>query len=63
MMPLDSLNKKVEHSTFLGNFHDDNKDDDVLVKLESKFDSLGFLIFSRTGQVRILNNNIRQELR
>lgn len=36
-MPLDNLSKKVEHSTFLGNFNNDfdKDDDDILIKFES----------------------------
>jgi hypothetical protein len=59
-MPLDSIYKKVEHSTFLGNFQNDNdkEDDDILIKFETEIDSLGFVIFSKTGQMRKLQDNI-----
>jgi len=57
LMPLDSLSKKVEYSTFLGNSNI-NEDDDILVKLKSDENSLGFLIFSRSGEIRSLKNHI-----
>lgn len=48
IMPLDSLSKgEVEYTTFIG-----TKNDDILVKLRSKSDSLGFLIFSAKGSLR-----------
>lgn len=55
LMPLEKFSKKVEYSTFLGNSND-NKNDDILVKLESDENSLGFLIFSKSGELRRLED-------
>jgi hypothetical protein len=40
----------------------DEKDDDILIKFESERDSLGFVIFSRTGKMRKLEENIDPNL-
>lgn len=49
-MPIDGISKSVEYTSFIEN--SENEGDDVLVKLKSRVDSLGFLIFSRSGEVR-----------
>lgn len=49
-MPIDGISKSVEYTSFIEN--SENEGDDVLVKLKSRLDSLGFLIFSRSGEVR-----------
>ena len=51
-MPIDGISKSVEYTSFIENSENENKGDDVLVKLKSRVDSLGFLIFSRSGEVR-----------
>ena len=49
-MPIDDISQSVEYTSFIEN--SENEGDDVLVKLKSRVDSLGFLIFSRSGEVR-----------